>query len=205
MSDLEKFAKRLDGMVEKIQVAKARRSELIRQQTAYQAKKEKVDKREQDAVLAKELVLQVAQKTQLNVAGRISDLVSLALAAVFDSPYAFQVDFVQRRGVTEADLLFVRDKNVLDPMTASGGGALDIASFALRLAIWTLGKSRPLFILDEPFRNLSLDLQSKAGLMLRELSRKLDIQIIMVSHNPEIISGADRLFQVGSDGKIQEG
>lgn len=185
-----------DAIFDKIAKAKIRRDILQDSLVAVQAKKEKAEQRAENAMLAKQLVIEVAKKTQLNIGARISGLVSLALAAVFDNPYEFKVDFVERRGVTEADLLFVRDGYDLDPMTSSGGGAIDIASFALRLAVWTLGKSRPLFILDEPFRNLSLDLQSKAGLMLQELSRKLDIQVIMVSHNPEIISGADKVFKL---------
>lgn len=151
---------------------------------------------QQDADLAKQVVLEVAQKTQANIGGRISDLVSLALAAVFDDPYRLRIDFVQRRGVTEADLFFARGDHLADPMTACGGGTIDIASFALRLAVWTLSRSRPLFILDEPFRNLSLDRQAKAGLMLQQLSRRLGLQIVMVSHNPEIISGADKVFRL---------
>lgn len=185
-----------DAIFDKIAKAKVRRDILQDSLAKLQAKKEKAEQRAENAMLAKQLVIEVAKKTQLNIGARISGLVSLALAAVFDNPYEFKVEFVERRGVTEADLLFVRDGHDLDPMTASGGGAIDIASFALRLAVWTLGKSRPLFILDEPFRNLSLDLQGKAGLMLQELARKLGIQVIMVSHNPEIISGADKVFRL---------
>lgn len=186
----------VDVLLEKIRAARAKKDHLANSYAELKAKQEQAQERAENAALARELVIQVAEKTQLNIGKRIADLVTLALAAVFDDPYEFQIDFVQRRGGTEADLSFVRNGNQLDPMTASGGGAIDIASFALRLAVWTLGKSRPLFILDEPFRNLSLDLQGKAGLMLRELSRKLGIQVIMVSHNPEIISGADKIFRL---------
>lgn len=185
-----------EALFDKIAKAKVRKDILQDNLGNVQAKREKAETRAENAMLARQLVIDVAKKTQLNIGARISGLVSLALAAVFDKPYEFKVDFVERRGVTEADLLFMRDDYALDPMTASGGGAIDIASFALRLAVWTLGKSRPLFILDEPFRNLSLDLQGKAGLMLQELARKLGIQVVMVSHNPEIISGADKVFRL---------
>lgn len=159
----------------------------------------------EDATLAKEVVLFVAQKTQLNIGQRISDLVTLALDSVFDDPYTFEVEFVQRRGVTEADLWFVRDGNKLNPLLSSGGGPIDLASFALRLAVWSLAKSAPVFVLDEPFRNLSADKHADAGILLQTLSRKLGIQIIMVSHNPEIIAGADRVFRLSKDGLAMEG
>lgn len=196
---------RLQNLQQTIQKAATRKSLLEHDRKEWKDQFYKAKRQEENANLAKELVLQVANKTQLNVAERISGLVSLALAAVFDDPYSFKVDFVQRRGTTEADLLFVKSGNDLDPLSASGGGAIDIASFALRLAVWTLHRSRPVFILDEPFRNLSLDLQGKAGLMLKELSRKLGIQIIMVSHNPEIVAGADRVFRIEQGKVIYDG
>ena len=150
---------------------------------------------------AKKVFILVAKRTQENMGARLSDLVTLALDSVFADPYTFQVEFVERRGVTEADLWFRRGDNLLEPMGASGGGPIDIASLALRLAIWSLNKNRPVFVLDEPFRNLSLDRQAQAGYMLQELCGKLGVQIIMVSHNPEIISGADKIFRI-EQGKL---
>ena len=197
------MADRLTALADKIRRAATEKRLLARQLDEADARKAEAAEQHESALMAKELVLQVAQKTQANVGGRVSDLVSLALAAVFDTPYRLQIDFVQRRGVTEADLWFARGDNLADPMTASGGGALDVASLALRLAIWSLSRTRPLFLLDEPFRNLSLNLQSKAGLMLKELANKLGLQVVMVSHNPEIISGADRVFRVLDDGRVE--
>ncbi len=166
-----------------------------------QLHKEATD-RQANALSAKQLVLAVAEQTQQNIGTRISNLVSLALASVFDEPYEFLIEFVQRRGVTEADLFFVKDGNRLEPMAASGGGAIDIASFALRVAVWSLNKTRPVLLLDEPFRNLSQDLHDRAGIMVQELSRKLGVQIIMVSHSQAIIAGADQVIKV-VNGKVQ--
>jgi len=75
-----------------------------------------------------------------------------------------------------------------------GGGAVDVAAFALRMAFIAIRGGRPILVLDEPFKFVSVDLQNKCSDMIKELSRKLSIQVIMVSHLPEIISGADRIF-----------
>lgn len=187
---------RYEMLANKIRQAVSKKDVLTGSLEHWQAKKDSAEVREQAALTAKEIVIQTAKKTQLKIGECISELANLALAAVFEEPYKVEIEFVERRGQTEADIYFVRDGVRIDPMTASGGGALDIASFALRLAVWSLGKSRPLFILDEPFRNLSLDLQEKAGLMLKALSEKMGIQVIMVSHNPEIISGADKVIRL---------
>lgn len=138
-----------------------------------------------------------AQQTQQKLEYHISNLVTTALSTVFEDPYEFQVEFVQKRGKTEAELWFVREGQKINPIDASGGGAVDIASFALRVAFWSLTKkTRPLFILDEPFKHLSNDLQSRASSMLKMLSEKLNIQILMISHIEQLIDEADKEFKV---------
>jgi DNA repair exonuclease SbcCD ATPase subunit len=51
-------------------------------------------------------------------------------------------------------------------------------------------------ILDEPFRYLSTDLQSKASEMLNEISERLGLQIIMVTHEEELVDEVDKTFRV---------
>jgi ABC-type glutathione transport system ATPase component len=138
----------------------------------------------------------VAEQIQKNLEFQISNIVTMALSAVFPDPYEFKAVFVPRRNQTECDLLFVKDGNEVDPMEASGGGAIDIASLALRIAIWSIKKTRAIQILDEPAKFLSRDLQDKCSAMLKEISEKLGIQLLIVSHVPEMINSADRVFQL---------
>lgn len=156
------------------------------------------------AETAKGIVLEVAKKTQEDIGKRVSELVDLALSAIFDDPYKFGIEFVQRSDGSDANLWFVRGENKVHPLSASGGGVVDVAALALRFALWSLNKSAPCFILDEPFRNLSADKHEQAGMLLKELSSRLGLQIIMVSHNPDVISGADRVFKVGKTGVVIE-
>jgi len=147
---------------------------------------------------AREIVRKVGLKTQQQLQVNISDITSLALEAVFPNPYELKVNFVQRRNKTECDLIFVRDGNEIDPITASGVGAIDVASFALRIASWSMTKphSRNTIILDEPFRFLSENYQEKASIMLKEISKKLNIQFIIVTHEEVLTSYADKIFNV---------
>ena len=140
----------------------------------------------------------VAQQTQEELTYRLDELVTLAMAAVFDDPYALEVEFVQRRGRTEADIWFVRDGKRVDPMAASGGGAVDVASFALRVALWSLAqpRTRNTLILDEPLRFLSRGYLPKASAMLKEISEKLGIQVIMVTHSDDLTECSDKVFEV---------
>jgi DNA repair exonuclease SbcCD ATPase subunit len=147
---------------------------------------------------AKEIIRTVGQKTQEQIQFHIEDIVSMALDAVFDNPYKFAVEFVQRRNKTECDLYFVRDGNKVDPLTASGVGAVDVAAFALRIASWSMQTphSRNTIILDEPFRFLSKNYQEQASLMLNEISQKLGIQMIIISHEEALTENVDAIFQV---------
>lgn len=147
---------------------------------------------------AREIVRTVGLATQQELQFHISDITSLALEAVFDDPYELKVEFVERRNKTECDLKFVRGDMEIDPMTASGVGAVDVASFALRIASWSMmrPRTRPTIILDEPFRFLSENYQDKASQMLKELSEKLGLQFIIVTHEQTLSSYADRTFEV---------
>lgn len=151
---------------------------------------------------AKSILQTVSQKTQQELEYKISEIVSLALCAVFDDPYEFIINFVIKRGKTEAEIKFVKDGSSFDPLSSTGLGVVDIASFACRISTWNLKKpnSRNTIILDEPFKFLDKSQQHKAGEMLKMLSDKLGIQFIIVTHEEEIIESADKVFKVCKKG-----
>lgn len=167
---------------------------LVAVQAEIVQKTESLHKHEQ----AKEIIRKVGLDTQSQLQVSISDITSLALEAVFPDPYELKVEFVQRRNKTECDLYFVRDGNRVDPLSASGVGAVDVASFALRIASWSMSipHSNNMIIMDEPFRFLSENYQEQASIMLKEISNKLGIQFLIVTHNPTLASYADKTFNV---------
>lgn len=148
-----------------------------------------------DTEKARAVILLVSAEVQKNLEYQISSIVTMALAAVFDDPMEFKAKFVEKRNQTEVEMFFVQNGKEYDPMD-DGGGAKDIASLALRMAIWSIKKTRALMILDEPSISLSRDMQSKASELLKMLSTELGIQMIIVSHIPEIMECADRVFMV---------
>lgn len=157
---------------------------------------EVAENRYNNALKAREIITTVAKDTQQQLEIRITNIVTMALAAVFPDPYQFVLRFTERRNQTEADLLLVRDGEEVSPIDATGGGVLDVVSFALRVAILLMSNYRRIIILDEPFRHLSEDLQPKASEMMKMLSDKLGIQFIMVSHEDGIIGSADNVITI---------
>ena len=157
-----------------------------------------LEKKKQDIELARVLIREVGFKTQEQLQYHISDITSLALSAVFEDPYELKVAFVQRRDKMECDLTFTRAGVELDPLNSSGYGAVDVASLALRVASWSMQRPRRrnTIILDEPLKYLSEDMQVFAGKMIKELSDKLGIQFIIVTHEPLLADFADRTFLV---------
>ncbi len=158
-------------------------------------------KRAQEAQL---IIQEVARQTQSELEYSISSIVTFALESVLDDPYKFKIEFSPKRGKTECDLKFVtKDGYEVDaPLDESGFGAIDVAATALRFSLWSLRKDkyRNLFLLDEPGKHLKgNDMPKKYGEMLRTISARLGIQIIVVSHTDDIIETADKVFSVSKD------
>jgi DNA repair exonuclease SbcCD ATPase subunit len=155
----------------------------------------KLYKREkEDSEKAQVIIQKVAKETQDEIIIHISDIVTLALNSIFDEPYEFKLDFVPKRGKTEADIYFLKEGKKIDPMKSSGGGAVDIASIALRIALWSLSNRNNTIILDEPMKFLSKNYLEKAIDMIKMLSEKLKIQFLIVSHIEELVEKADKVF-----------
>jgi hypothetical protein len=165
-------------------------------------------------IQAREIVHEVGLKTQQQLEYHISNIVSLAEESVFEDPYKFEARFTERRNQTECDLWFVRNENRISPVDAAGLGSVDVAGFALRLASWSMEnpRSRNTLIQDEPFKHLKgLDENVRVIAMVKELSKKLNIQIIMVHDErvpmSEIKKGADKIFnttKVNRTSKVNE-
>lgn len=154
---------------------------------------------------ALEIIKDTSLKTQQELEFHLSDMVTAGLNAVFEDPYEFYVKFEERRNRIECDLFFKKGDELIDPLRFSGLGAADVASFCLRCAAWSMDKGyRNTLILDEPFKHLSVSHHEKAGAMVKMLSEKLNLQIIMISHSEKITEHADRVFKVELKKKVSK-
>ena len=167
----------------------------------YTDQKERLETSLSDSEKAREIIQIVAQATMSNLEFHISNLVTLALKSVDPTFPEFIVKIEIRRNQTEVDFLFKEFDKEQKPMDSSGYGAVNVAAAALRVSFWSLDKTRHVMIWDEPFPDLSPDLQDKAGDMVTMLHDKLGIQFIIVSHAEDFNYGADRTFTVTKDGK----
>jgi len=159
---------------------------------------------------ALEIVKQVGLATQKQLEYHLSEQVSLAMEAVFDDSYQLKLNFHEKRGKTEVEILFTRRGLEFPPLGNAGGGTIDVAALALQIAYWSMRKDRkirPLLLLDEPFSQLKgAEANRRALAIIREISHRLGLQIIMISDErvprEDIIVNADKVFRVsrGNDG-----
>lgn len=179
---LKRWRKAISTLLQSYSVARA---------NAKRERKEikRLEKEISSIVVAQSLVQRIAGEMQNRVHRQISAVVSKCLSTVFSDPYTFLIRFVQRRGKTEAELIFERDGLEVDPMEC--GGVLDVASFGLRVACVLSSQPplRRLIILDEPFRHLHPTLRPLAAELMMELARELDIQFVQVTLFDELLIG----------------
>ena len=196
--------KSLRELLSTVEHLDGRHSELRERHATAKERLERAKKRAEVLAVVSGIIQKAAQLTQEQLEYGLGEIVTLAMETV-GLQYKMRVRFDISRNRTEAALLFVDEAdNEVAPMDAAGQGAVDVAAFALRVALWCMSnpRPRPVFILDEPFRNLSVDRQEYAAALLRELVDRFGFQFIIVTHEDKLCEGADRTFTVG---KIQEG
>lgn len=134
----------------------------------------------------------VASLVQRNWYLQLGSIVSRCLKAVFgEDAYEFKLVFKQLANRTEVEFLLQRDQQDFDPMGSTGGGVVDVAAFALRVAAQMLSVQgeRCLLVLDEPFRFVSATYRPSVRLLLEKLTEEFSVQIIMVTHMEELETG----------------
>ncbi len=141
---------------------------------------------------AQALAQRVAAGVQAAAHSQIAAVVSRCLTAVFGpETYQFKIAFEQKRGRTEARLLLTRGGLELDPLDSAGGGVVDVAAFALRLAALVLERParRRLLCLDEPWKHLSTEYRPALRELVEVLAREMGVQFLLITHSPEFEIG----------------
>ena len=198
---------KIRGIRQRLERRKGERDQVKKSISSNRRRIQALEEGLDNVVKAQAIIHEVAKMTQEELQYHLSDLVSLAMSSIFSDPYRLAVDFVSRRGKVELDLNFEKDGNLVDPMTSTGGGAVDVAALALRFSAWTLRtpRTRPVILMDEPLKWLKgSDLPLRGSEMIREISRRLGLQIITVSHDPELIEGADRVIETSIHNKVSQ-
>lgn len=163
---------------------------------AEQAELQKLKADSQDSGRAVCVTQKVAEGVQQHAHSQIAKIVNRCLETVFGDVYDFTIDFRQSRGKTEAHLLLKSrqsssEEAEFDPLESVGGGVVDVLALSLRLSALMLSipKKRRFLVLDEPMKMLSKEYRPKIRELLEVLCREFDMQILMVTHHQDLLSG----------------
>lgn len=184
---------------------KAKKGDLERRIRDTEAAVERGKRGSTKLVKARWVISEVARLTQNRFKKRVEDLVTMAVRSVMDQPLRFLVDFeVKGRGKSDCYLrLQDGDNEPYIPKEEQGGMIVNLIGFALNVVLLSLQRprSRKLLVLDErfPFSGKGEPLR-RVGAMLREISRGLGFQMIIVTHEPELAEIADRAWEVDHNG-----
>jgi ABC-type glutathione transport system ATPase component len=170
---------------------------LLQQQKTEKEKGESLVIYKKDLGIAQAFLQSVSAETQSQLKIHIEDIVQLALDSVFPGEYKFELIYEIKRGKTEANLQFSKNREVInDIFNDDSGGLVNMAALGLIITAWSLGDTRPTLFLDEPMKQLSEDLKPYGAEVLKQLSQELGLQFIIISHDKEIIDIADKVFEM---------
>jgi len=157
-------------------------------------------KNRDDFLAANYIITEVAKNTQEKFKERVEKLVTLAIQSVFEDNYEFVLKFERKRNQTECQLIVMENGIEFVPKDDMGVGIIDIISFALRIVLWSLQspKSRAFFVLDEPLKHVGSGTEEeiiRAAKMMKELSHKLKFQLVIATHEPQLVMIIDRAYK----------
>lgn len=135
---------------------------------------------------------QISQDIQEQAHARIARIVTRCLQVVFDDPYTFEIKFERKRGKTEAVLAFMRNGVAYNPTASTGGGVVNVAAFALRLAAIMLATppSRRLLVLDEPFCHVhGKENRARVRAMVLQLAEEMGVQFLIATGIEDFVCG----------------
>jgi len=153
----------------------------------------------EDLKEAREIVVLVGRLSIETLKQCIESLVTTAIRDVYQRPYKFILQFGTKAGKSICTPLVQEGENEPEiPKDEMGVGILDVISIAWRFIMWSIEvpRSRPFFYLDEPLRHVGQgEILLRSGMMLKKITDKLGVQLLINTHHPDLIVIADRAWK----------
>lgn len=188
-------------LIERYNEAKTEQKLLRSQIKDKQTKLKHLEKSVKDTEKARWVLNEVIKQTQSHFKDQVEALVTTAIGTVFDRPFEFKLQFNEKPTKTEIQPIIKEGDNEYIPKLEMGGGIIELVSIAFRVVLWSMSDPQPrnVLILDEPCRMLG-NLAERFGDFLTQISKELNLQIIMITHDVDIGKIADKEWSVTHDG-----
>lgn len=137
------------------------------------------------------------------VKGRVEQIVTQALQIVFpEKGYNFHI-VLDVKGLQPVAEYWLYSEGVMRQMVGPdygrGGGAVDVVTLALRLALAELEQiDGPLFM-DEVGKHVSAEYAPNVAYFLKQYSEQLGRQVILITHNDHLAAVGDYSLRVAQD------
>jgi DNA repair exonuclease SbcCD ATPase subunit len=141
---------------------------------------------------AADLIRSYGDEQSERIRADIERLVTYGLQSVFaDDGLRFTVTTRVLRGQSAIEFA-LNDRPVV---SAHGGGVAAVVGFILRVVVTLLSGRRRFLYLDEPFAAVSAHYRPALAQFIRELADRADLQLLIVTHDEDIPTIADRHYQ----------
>jgi DNA repair ATPase RecN len=149
------------------------------------------------------MLKKIIREVQGEFKGEVDKVVTMAVRAVFDERYKFDLE-IKTGGQSLQCRPVIWEKvegqwHEFTPKDDMGGSIIDPMALALRTVLqqYDPEPTRASMWLDEPMKNVGKgELLLKAGQLIAEVSHGLNIQMIIITHEPELAEIADRAWRV---------
>lgn len=151
-----------------------------------------------------ELFRQMVDKEVTLGVQAVERLLTEGLKAVFDDQdLRVRADIEIQRGKVSVELVTVQTKadgTVIEGLSRDGfGGAVTtVQSILLRIIVLLRRGLQPVLLLDETLPALDGNYVANMGRFLRVLCQRVGIDILLVTFNPDLVSAADKAYQISS-------
>ena len=197
LNNLKNFISELDKDISSLKGKCSLLSEQIKD-SKTQLDTNKIEKEKHQKAV--EVLNFIQSQTQDKIKESFEEITTYALKYIYSSDYKFELEFDRRGnlGTMEFNIKtpdFTESANICD---TSGGGIIDIVALALRMVLLEVSypKIEGPIILDESLKHLSKEYREKASNFLNEINKKLNRQIIMITHAEEFKDSKYNLLEI---------
>lgn len=137
---------------------------------------------------------------------RMAGLITYGLKTIFDDQDLMFLPEITKKNNKINIELKTRNGDIEGGYKAFGGSVAVIESFLLRILCLLKKKNAKLMVLDETFSAVGEEYIANTGKLIRELSKKIGLDVLLVTHQKEFQHNADNVYKVreSKNGLIME-
>lgn len=175
----------------------AQRAQLVHEKKKLKRTLKRAKKELRDNTNTREVLNEAIQTIHAKFKDKIEATVTSACNQIFGRNLELELQYQEKSNRIESKIIIKEDGTELSPKDDLGGSIIDIISFMFRIVLWHMSspRTRNVFIFDEPFKFCG-KFTPLAAAIVKELSSVLNFQVIMITHDDNLIEVADKVFKV---------